>query len=542
MSAPEEILQISSQFDAQLVTLGKWSLTQRRVLNRWLEQGTIESKGRMAAQVIASFVLDLLKEAISVEGRVRIKKLQSMASLLEKIVFTTSELEKKFYRDHINHMLKVALLARAIAQKKPFSLSEPRLNTLTLACIFHDIAYPLSESGRIFRETLESLKHCYKSAELFRNKLVREAREDIKSLSLLMREDESIIRTMLRQMNHGLLSAIEFRAFLKNESTIKDYSEVIRAIAIHDSDFETEINALDDPIVGLLILADELQDWGRPTDQDVAIIPRIEDFILENGHVSGEFVTKNHKNFSILKQVNSKMRNLKRLSVDSNDFKFEFKYNLENFKELDHHNYEHALQVLFGSINKTLMDPSRNIDLSESDLFEKSFFGTDITMPVKQRLYEDLKRDKVSENSVLKGINLYLNEDLSEMILSEKVFGKINAIELSNNEDNEISARIVAGDKKVKGTFYSSSSNKALRFIRRLAAEIRFINYMIHEIGSSKLVCIGGFPKLEGLAEPLVVKKANEQLKRDDFLDLYAKLKLRAVKECLKNRNCFFFT
>jgi len=173
MSTPEELLQISSQFDAQLITLGDWSLDERRLLNHWLEQVSTESKGRVAAEIIASHVINCLKDDISVEGRVRIKRLRNVASLLEQLVFTTSELDEKFYRDHINHMLKVSLLARAIAKKKPFCLSEPELNILALACVFHDIAYPLSECGRIFSETLESLKDCFSSAELFSGKLIK---------------------------------------------------------------------------------------------------------------------------------------------------------------------------------------------------------------------------------------------------------------------------------------------------------------------------------------------------------------------------------
>ena len=142
----------------------------------------------------------------------------------------------------------------------------------------------------------------------------------------------------------------------------------------------------------------------------------------------------------------------------------------------------------------------------------------------------------------MKDMNIYLSEDLSEMILSGKVFGKLSAIELSNKDDDRISTRIHAGNKIVKGTLYSSSRSETLKFTRYLAAEIRFINYLIHEIGGSKLECIQGFPKLEGLAEPLTVKKANERLKRKDFLDIYGKLKLRAVIECLRNRGCFLFT
>jgi len=542
MLTPDNALQISSQFDAQLVALGNWSLEQRRVLNRWLDQISAEQKGRMAAQVIALFALDLLKNDVSIEGRVRIKRLQSAASLLERLVFTTRELEKKFYRDHINHMLKVALLARAIAIKKPFCLDESQLNTLTLASIFHDIAYPMSECGRIFNETLRALKDCYATAELFRNTLVRETKIDIESLALLVSQDTNKVRTMLRQMNHGLLGAIEFQGFLESENDLSSYSKVIRAITLHDPDFETEINPLDDPIVGLLIMADELQDWGRPTDQEVGVIPRIEDFVLKDGQIRGRFVAGNYSNFSVLKQVCSKIKSLQRLSLDSNKFEFSLIYDVQGFVRVDLCDYEYILQVLFNSIDKDLMDPSSNIDLSEASLFEKDFFGIEITVPIKKLMYELLSTGKLSEKTILRGMKITLNESQSEMIFSSKILGLISAIELSNSGEEHISARVITDLNTVKGNFYPNTKSETLELSQFLAAEIRFINYMTHEIGGSRVDFIKGFPKLEGLAEASVVEKASERLGVGDFLLKYRSLKLRSVLNCLKNHGCFLFS
>lgn len=333
MSTDRETLQTSSQFDAQLITLGEWSLDDRRILNRWLEQPDAETKGRVAAEVIAYYASEYLKNDISMEGRIRIKKLRNVASLLEQLVFTTRELDEKFYRDHINHMLKVALLAKAIARKKPFCLSDSKLNALVIACVFHDIAYPLSECGRIFNKTLDSLKDCFSTAELFINELVKDSKVDIETLALITGEKEDRLRTALREMNHGLLSAIELKASLRNEKSVEKYSDAIRAIALHDSDFRTSIDVIDDPLVGLLIISDELQDWGRPTDQSVAVIPRIEDFEVLDGHLSGVFNAKQNGNFSILKQISSKMNNLGRLSVDSNRLKFDFRSILRSLKK-----------------------------------------------------------------------------------------------------------------------------------------------------------------------------------------------------------------
>jgi len=538
MSTDREALQISSQFDAQLITLGEWSLDDRRILNRWLEQPDSETKGRMAAEVIGYYVSEYLKNDISIEGRIRIKKLRNVASLLEELVFTTRELDEKFYRDHINHMLKVALLAKAIARKKPFCFSDGELNTLVIACVFHDIAYPLSECGRIFNKTLESLKDCFSTAELFNNQLVKDSKVDIERLAAITGENGDRLRIALRDMNHGLLSAIELRASLRNENSVEKYSDAIRAIALHDSDSRTPIDVIGDPLVGLLIISDELQDWGRPTDQGITVIPRIEDFEVLDGHLSGVFNAKQSGNFSILKQISSKMNNLGRLSVDSSKLQFDFRFNLKKFEKIDHRDYQQLLRVLFNSVDKELMNPSKNSDLSGTTYFEKSFFGLEITASVKESLYRNLKLG--SDESLLTNTNIYINEDPPEMILTDKDLGKIEAIVLSNENSNGISAKMVEGKRRITGTIYPNYSPETMEFLCLIASEIRFTNYMIHEIGGPRVDRVPNFPKLEGLAESLTLNRTRDQI-GNDFYETYQKAKISAVLNCLKNRACFLF-
>jgi hypothetical protein len=175
------------------------------------------------------------------------------------------------------------------------------------------------------------------------------------------------------------------------------------------------------------------------------------------------------------------------------------RYNIQGLEKIDHNNIQLLLQILFNSVDKALMNLSKNIDLSESAYFEKSFFGLEITMPVKEVLYMNLKNGQLSKKSVFKNINIYLNENLSEMVLADKDFGEIEAIVLSNENDNRISAKIIEGNKTINGNFYLSMSPETMEFSRFLPAEIRFINYLIHEIGSAKVEGVPNFPKLEGL-------------------------------------------
>lgn len=533
-------LSVSSQFDAQLVALGNWSIPQRRSIERWLEQTTIEQKRKAAAQVMASFILEFLRKDISIEGKIRVKRLQSAVSLLEQIVFATRELGEKYYRDHINHMLKVALLAKAIAAKEPFCLDQDQSEKLIMACLFHDIAYPLGECGRIFNETIRTLKDCYTSAELFRANLIKRTEVDISTLASVIGEDESKVERLLMQLNHGLLSALEFKSFLNNqEQVLERYSKVIRAIAIHDSIVSTEIDVFEEPVIGLLVLADELQDWGRPTYEDISVIPRIEDFELKNRRIEGRFIAKNYKNFSVLKQVCSKMENLKRVILDSKRLTIKIEYEIQRFRKIDHSNYEFVLQTLYEKVNEECLDPSNNIDLSESSLFEKTFFGVDIGMPTKMELYSYLKKRQLAEFSVLKEMDIYVNTDLPELILSKKNLEAMKSLVISNFDKERISMKIQTDNGPIEGTFYGNSREKNLELMRFLAAEIRFINYLLHEIGSERLELPEGFPKFEGFAEQTVIAKVGDELKIDEFPNLYSKLELPLVTSCLRNRGCF---
>ena len=61
---------------------------------------------------------------------------------------------------------------------------------------------------------------------------------------------------------------------------------------------------------------------------------------------------------------------------------------------------------------------------------------------------------------------------------------------------------------------------------------------MIHEIGGPKVEPIQGFPKLEGLAEPSMLKKVAGKI-GNHFSEIYDTIKIDSVVESLKNRACF---
>lgn len=76
--------------------------------------------------------------------------------------------------------------------------------------------------------------------------------------------------------------------------------------------------------------------------------------------------------------------------------------------------------------------------------------------------------------------------------------------------------------------------------LRFLAAEIRFINYMIYEMCGPKLEDIPGFPKLEGIADLPTLKRAQDRI-GGNFQETYQKAKVGPVLGCLKAKTYFLF-
>ena len=233
------------------------------------------------------------------------------------------------------------------------------------------------------------------------------------------------------------------------------------------------------------------------------------------------------------------MENLKRIVVDSKRLAIKIEYEIQKFRKIDHSNYEFVLQTLYKEVNEECLDPMNNIDLSESSLFEKNFFGVDIGIPTKTELYSYLKKGELAESSVLKEMDIYVNTDLPELILSKKNLEAMKSIVISNFDKDRISMKIQTDNGPIEGTFYGNSWEKNLQLTRFLAAEIRFINYLLHEIGSEKLKLPKGFPKFEGFAEQTVIAKVRDELEIDGFPNLYSKLELPLVTSCLRNRGCF---
>jgi hypothetical protein len=266
----------------------------------------------------------------------------------EGILVLQSMMGGKFYRDHLRHMLRVMLLAHIISDT--LRLDKNKLLACTLAGLFHDIAYPLSKAKETIDTITKSLRRCYPYFEIKGGSLQLSPNQDeIDKILKICKEKE--LNNLRKGTNHAILSALTFLNFWNLESLEKDENlrEIIclatHAIAIHDSGIKGIVKYSKDPVSTILILADELQDWGRPVGWDESswiAIPNIEPFLISKERIratfdyskTSEYYEKTFGHFSPLLQIYSKQENMSRIVLNGHFPALSLTYKLPTYRVL----------------------------------------------------------------------------------------------------------------------------------------------------------------------------------------------------------------
>jgi len=532
---------ISSGFDIEILTLGKWLVAERNKFHEWTDEINSDFKRVKAGEVLTYFIYSLLSDDCSYEGRSKIRQLYRAVSNLENLVYITRDITNKFYRDHLNHSLKVCLLAKAISTIKPFKLSSDQIKYLLLSCLFHDIAYPLFESVKIFNTIINTLKDCYFSAEFYRSSIEKRSMFKVENLSELIDEEENIIKVMMAEMNHGLLSSMEFASYLNNpQDNIKKYKDVIKSIAIHDSSFISQVNVIENPILGILIIADELQDWGRPSPFCSSIIPRIEDFELLDGKISGKYLSIPDPNFSVFKQICGKNKNFRRLKLDSKKIFFELIFEIDNFLKINIEPFSDLLiELYFNLENKKDFEPCRNVPFYESSTYEKILYGINVPHEIKMSIYELLHANKLKETPPLKNYNLYINEKKNEVIITKLELENINQIIVNNNEENKINTYIKNNSNLKKCYIKDEEHDDTKNVFSILITIIRYINYLNYYLSGAFNQLSDESYKIEGSCNSDLISAISKKINKPNYINEYKELKINNIIQSVRKKNFF---
>jgi hypothetical protein len=263
----------------------------------------------------------------------------------EKLLYATN----KFYRDHVFHTFRVWGLGLYLyynGLREFIDGIDERIRshfhfTWYLASVYHDVGYPIKG----LKDLGEQLNKCFNYLGLvdlvnfdraFKplpndnsiNPLLND--QSLKDLKGLLPDEIVEIDREVLERRHGLTGALLLLSSLNRRfgtSWSKDAYPAIKAIAEHDG--SRRIYFRNGPFSAILVICDELQEWGRPY-----ISPLLEERYVTTDHIELELGSEgatprikariNYKEFqNELKKIlrwdgskteNDKKENLRRLN------------------------------------------------------------------------------------------------------------------------------------------------------------------------------------------------------------------------------------
>jgi len=462
--------------DSSLLEKGRWENKCRLALLEWIKTADFQEKRLKASRLIPFLILHFLGDRISEEGKVRGPRLEeSLVHLEDLIIATRSGIGRKFYRDHLNHLIRVALLANAIASKQKSYDSDSKLNQLVLACLFHDIAYPLSESRTIIEQAFRAMESCYKALtfpQVPYSYMIRKVTNLQKQLQTLPGFETEDFATALDQFAHNIIGGIEFLDYTEDAAT---FIPVLEAIVFHDSSFRNEVRPELSPFLATLIIADELQDWGRPIPfQEEALIPEIGDLTISENIVSGTLDYRRKSSLSPFRQAMSKLRNLRRLKLDAWKLTVNLRMGLPDYKTIDLCELEQCIMKLLhnaSDLPELPSDPGQQV-------FMERYYGIKVSQETHSKVKAAILQEKLIESSPITRFDTLVNPPRTEFILLDKSIGSMRELILKAEKGDRFHL-IVVGDQDAPVELYGVGDNRGRQIAEFLAEELRIFNRLV---------------------------------------------------------------
>ncbi|MCP4347646.1 MAG: hypothetical protein GY795_19245 [Desulfobacterales bacterium] len=179
---------------------------------------------------------------------------------------------KPYYRDHLYHVIDVCMLGHLLLSddmERIFKIDEMELKTCLkqwyVASIFHDVGYIVE----LVSSSLKALKDIG-SPEIdeFSQKLstAYQTAEEHYCHRLFCKVDKARERCVLKGLDHGTTSASHLQHLLAGiRDGENEYRQALDAIIAHNIHPNYPVRQKEAPVTALLILCDELQEWGRPS-------------------------------------------------------------------------------------------------------------------------------------------------------------------------------------------------------------------------------------------------------------------------------------
>lgn len=530
-------------FDYKLLTLGNWEKKQLDEIENWIKMPE-DQKKEVASALMSSLIQDLLSKDCTLEGKKCSRNLGTTLSHLEELLHTTrGGLLKKFYRDHLNHMLRVMLLARAASTKmNNLGFDESEIRLLTLAALFHDIAYPLSEITQVFGGVTEALNNCYRSLsypQLVISLNMKIATQLIQNANLPKNMTISGLGRYFAESNHGLFSAMEFLQYIKPEM-IENYRASLDAIMFHDPDFDFVINAKENKVLALLIICDEMQDWGRPASfEQEPTISEIKDFEIKPDQINGRFVWDNASLLSPLRQIYSKQKSLRRIDFSpfEKDVKLNLTFDLPSYDTFDIGSLERVLQKIYSQWNSLETVTKIVKEPVVINTYQKIYYGA--IGEKEPQLLKELEKGTLEKNSVF-NINKvsYYNVTRKEILLTSQNCGLPRKIKIGLDKKG-LKTEFIGEKSNFIGQITSEPLEPSSTFTKYLISELFLFDVTVkqrYNEGKSEINAANLLVSDTKISEFLRMKENNA----DEIISMLETLS--KIRYCLKEKGFFVFS
>ena len=271
---------VAAGFDRELVQRAGAALELGSSLKGWLEAESTAEKRELAGAATREAVESEFRQiGVVGDGAKLFRLTEDMKYFEDLIIGARSGLGGKFYRDHLNHQLRVFILEMVLAQE----LAEVLVGDgggFGLEGLLHDVGYPLQSVRSVVEELVRGVRRTYGKQYLSWANVSGRGFAVVEPLVDADVLPEFDLRTLLREaeaLNHGLVGACGVLGLCsRTDQRNLRVRDVCRAIAGHDSGMNVGISMAASGRSAILVLADELQEWGRPAGYETeAVVPRL---------------------------------------------------------------------------------------------------------------------------------------------------------------------------------------------------------------------------------------------------------------------------
>lgn len=334
-------MSLAAEFDRELAKRCELHSDVSEPMRHWLNASCTNDKREIAAYTAMHLADVVLSEVGLHPDRRRLEAIGRNLKYFEDLVIgARCGLAGKFYRDHLNHLIRSFLVMRVFAKELPESAKWLETSSWGAEALLHDIGYPVEAARSVFFAMAEGFEESFsgsyypKSSSLGARPLsVLSPLEDA-GIGI---ETEGLVPLVqaATEYNHALVGASEFLGLLRDYWRNPRCREICSAIALHDPRLATRIPTHQKPRESFLVIADEVQEWGRPAGYETEAVVETLDFleVVNSGHVSVGIDLTSRGSSYCFSSVCDKLANLSRIQV-KRPFSFSFSIKLPVYREV----------------------------------------------------------------------------------------------------------------------------------------------------------------------------------------------------------------